>query len=180
MNKNIIHPSWSPILKELNTDEFLFFKNELLIKEKYYPEADKVFRVFSMPVKEIKVVVVGSFKLPNVREKEKQGVFCIPISLTTGITLDHTPYWEAFLKTTLYFIARSNPCIWLFPTTEAQRFIANLPIKSIFNVLRYTDLTIKTIPVSPYYNYIFKGKYVYDLDHVNIILERQGKKVIIW
>jgi uracil-DNA glycosylase len=180
MNKSIIHHSWTPILKELNTDEFLFFKYEILPKEKYYPEADKVFRVFSMPVSSIKVVLVGSAKLPNIREKEEQGLFWLPLSLTSGVTIDHAPYWESFLKTVLYFIARSNPCIWLFPSHEAQRFIANLPRKSIFNVQRYTDETIQLIPLNEDYNYIFRGIYVNNLEYVNVILKKKGQKTINW
>jgi uracil DNA glycosylase len=179
MNFKHIHYSWKPILSEFNTDAFLYFKNELLPREKYYPEADKVFRVFSMPVSAIRIVVIGSWKHPNVRELEKQGLFWLPVSLTSGVDVDHTEYWEPFIKKVVYYIARSNSTLWLLPTTEAQKFAANLPVKSIFNVLRYDDSTIHQIPINVDYNYVFKGKFV-NTEHVNILLKRLGKDTINW
>ena len=151
MNFNHIHYSWKPLLREFNTDAFLYFKNEVLPKEKYYPEADKVFRVFSM----------------------------LPVSLTQGVDVDHTEYWEPFIKKVVYFISKSNPTIWIMPTTEAQRFTANLPVKSIFNVLRYDDSLINQIPINVDYNYVFKGIYV-NTEHINILLKRLGKETINW
>jgi uracil DNA glycosylase len=179
MNFNHIHYSWKPLLREFNTDAFLYFKNEVLPKEKYYPEADKVFRVFSMPVSAIKIVVIGSWKHPNIREIEKQGLFWLPVSLTQGVDVDHTEYWEPFIKKVVYFISKSNPTIWIMPTTEAQRFTANLPVKSIFNVLRYDDSLINQIPINVDYNYVFKGIYV-NTEHINILLKRLGKETINW
>jgi uracil DNA glycosylase len=166
-------------MNEFNTDAFLYFKNELLPQEKYYPEADEVFRVFSMPVYSIRVVIVGRFKQLDLAPKDIEGVFRLPISLTQGADTDHTEHWEPFIKKVIYFIAKTNSCIWVLPTTEAQRFTANLPSKSIFNVLRYTDDSIQGIPTSVDYNYIFKGKYV-NLDHINVILKKLRKKIINW
>jgi uracil-DNA glycosylase len=179
MNLNNIHYSWKPILNELNTDAFLYFKNEVLPKEKYYPEADKVFRVFSMPVSDIKIVVLGQWKHPHSRPKQLQGIFWLPVSLTQGAETEHKEYWEPFIKKVVYFIARSNPTLWLLPTTEAQKFAANLPVKSIFNVLRYDDSTIHQIPINVDYNYVFKGIYV-NTEHVNILLGKLGKETINW
>lgn len=179
MNLKNIHCSWKPILSELNTDAFLYFKNEILPKEKYYPEADKVFRVFSMPVSEIKMVVIGSWKHPNIRKLEEQGLFWLKTSLTTGVDVDHTEYWEPFIKKVVYFISKSNPTLWLLPTIEAQRFAANLPVRTIFNVLKYDDQTIHQIPINVDYNYVFKGIYINE-QHINILLEKLGKKLINW
>jgi uracil-DNA glycosylase len=180
MNFNHIHYSWKPVLSEFNTDAFLYFKNEVLPREKYYPEADKVFRVFSMPVSEIKVVVIGPWNLRTLtKPKELQGIFWLPISLTQGAETEHNQYWEPFIKKVVYFIAKSNPTLWLLPTIEAQRFAANLPVKSIFNVLRYDDSTIHQIPVNVDYNYVFKGIYV-NTKHINILLEKLGKETINW
>jgi uracil-DNA glycosylase len=179
MNFNHIHYSWKPILSEFNTDAFLYFKNEVLPREKYYPEADKVFRVFSMPVSSIKVVVIGTWKHPNLRFAEMQGLFSLPVSLTQGVDIDHREYWEPFIKKVVYFIAKSNPTLWLLPTLEAQRFAANLPVKSIYNVLRYDDSTIHQIPINVDYNYVFKGIYV-NTEHVNILLKRLGRETINW
>lgn len=179
MNLKQIHYSWKPILYELNTDAFLYFKNEVLPREKYYPEADKVFRVFSMPVSAIKIVVIGSWKHPNIKELEKQGLFWLPTSLTSGVDVNHTEYWEPFIKKVIYFISKSNATLWILPTLEAQRFAANLPVKTIFNVLNYDDKTIHQIPINVDYNYVFKGKFI-NTEHINILLERLGKETINW
>lgn len=179
MNLKQIHYSWKPILYELNTDAFLYFKNEVLPREKYYPEADKVFRVFSMPVSAIKIVVIGSWKHPNIRELEKQGLFWLPTSLTSGVDVNHTEYWEPFIKKVIYFISKSNATLWILPTLEAQRFAANLSVKTIFNVLNYDDKTIHQIPINVDYNYVFKGKFI-NTEHINILLERLGRKTINW
>ena len=177
MNQKHIHNSWEPVLRELNTDAFLYFKNEVLPKEKYYPEADKVFRVFSTPVYDIKVVVVGPWKHPNIRT-DNYGVFWLPLSLTQGAENDHNEYWEPFIKKVIFFIAKSNPCIWVMPTTKSQSFTANLPVKSIFNVIRYDDETINQIPLSVDYNYVFKGIFI-NLKHINILLKKRNKKELI-
>ena len=179
MNFNHIHYSWKPVLSEFNTDAFLYFKNEILPREKYYPETDKVFRVFSMPVSDIKVVVLGQWKHPNIRPLELQGIFWLPISLTQGAETDHTEYWEPFIKKVVYFIAKSNPTLWILPTIEAQRFAANLPVKTIFNVLGYDDQTMHQIPLNVDYNYVFKGKFV-NTQHINILLGKLGKETINW
>ena len=171
MNFNSIHYSWRPLLSEFNTDAFLYFKNEVLPKEKYYPEAQEVFRVFSMPVSEIKVVLIAREEAsPIVQE----GLFFLRMSLTYGADTNHSEYWAPFIKRVIYFIARSNPCIWLLPTTKSQGYTANLPAKTIFNVMRYDDETIHQIPLNVDYNYVFKGIYI-NLKHINILLKKRGK-----
>ena len=178
MNFSQIHHSWKPLLSEFNTDAFLYFKNELLPKEKYYPEADKVFRVFSMPVSDIKIVVIGTWKHPNCRKLEEQGLFWLPTSLTSGVDMDHSEYWAPFIKKVIYFIAKSNPCIWVLPTTKSQSYTANLPAKTIFNVMRYDDETIHQIPINVDYNYVFKGIFI-NYSHINILLRKLGKTELI-
>lgn len=175
MNFNSIHYSWRPLLSEFNTDAFLYFKNEVLPKEKYYPETQEVFRVFSMPVSEIKVVLIAREEAsPIVQE----GLFFLRMSLTYGADTDHSEYWEPFIKKVIYFIARSNPCIWLLPTTKSQGYTANLPAKTIFNVMRYDDETIHQIPVNVDYNYVFKGTFI-NLKHINILLKKLGKTELL-
>ncbi len=175
MNFKHIHHSWKPLLSEFNTDAFLYFKNEVLPKEKYYPEADEVFRVFSMPVSEIKVVVIAREEASPILQ---EGLFFLRISLTCGVDTNHREYWDPFIKRVIYFIARSNPCIWLMPTTKSQGYIANLPIKTIFNVIKYTDETIHQIPISVDYNYVFKGIYI-NFKHINILLKKRGKTELL-
>lgn len=175
MNFNDIHHSWRPLLSEFNTDAFLYFKNEVLPKEKYYPEAQEVFRVFSMPVSEIKVVLIAREEAsPIVQE----GLFFLRMSLTYGANTDHSASWEPFIKRVIYFIARSNPCIWLMPTTKSQSYTANLPAKTIFNVMKYDDETIHQIPINVDYNYVFKGIYI-NPKHINILLKRLGKTELL-
>lgn len=174
MNFNLIHYSWKPILSEFNTDTFLYFKNEVLPKEKYYPESNEVFRIFSIPVYSIKIVIIGTWKHSSIDDLHTKEIFWLPTSLTQGVDIDHTEYWEPFIKKVVYFIAKSNPTLWLLPTTEAQRFAANLPVKTIFNVLGYDDQTIHQIPLNVDYNYVFKGKFI-NTKHINILLKKLGK-----
>ena len=174
MNFKHIHHSWSPLLSEFNTDAFLYFKNEVLPKEKYYPEANEVFRVFSMPMSEIKVVVIAREEASPILQ---EGLFFLRMSLTYGADTDHSEYWEPFIKKVIYFIARSNPCIWLLPTTKSQGYTANLPAKTIFNVMRYNDETIHQIPINVDYNYVFKGINI-NYKHINILLKKLGKEEI--
>jgi uracil-DNA glycosylase len=171
MNVNHIHFSWKPLLRELNTDTFLYFKNEVLPKEKYYPESSEVFRVFSMPVSQIKIVVIGPWKGSDSEKIQTKDIFWLPFSFTQGAELDHTPYWENFIKKIVFFIAKSKPAIWVLPTIKSQSFTANLPVKSIFNVISYNDKTINEIPINVDYNYIFKGKFI-NIDHINVVLKK--------
>lgn len=173
MNLNTIHYSWKPVLNYFYTDAFLAFKNNVLPQEKYYPEAENVFRVFSMPLSEIKAVYLGTFPHIDKQKAEVSGLMVLPFSLTQGVSQDHTQYWEPFIKKVIYFIASNHPCIWLLPSTKAQGFAANLPVKTIFNVLKYTDETIQHIPINVSYNYVFKGIYI-DFNHINILLKKKG------
>ena len=181
MNYSKVHHSWVPLGREFNTEAFLTFKNEILPREKYYPEADKVFRVFSMPLSEIKVVNVVNFTpvSDEIYELSKEGVFVLPIALTEGVSHDHSEYWLPFITKVIYYIAKNNPCIWLFPSIKAHRFAANLPVKTIFNVLGYTDETIQQIPINADYNYVFKGLYI-NPSHINTLLEKKGLQKINW
>lgn len=57
---DIIHPSWHEYLQPLFDDKkMLLIKNQVLPRCKFYPESDKIFRVFNMPVQDIKVVILG-------------------------------------------------------------------------------------------------------------------------
>jgi len=50
--------SWKPILSSLYQEPFLTLKNEILPNISYYPTEDKIFNVFQMPLKDIKVVIL--------------------------------------------------------------------------------------------------------------------------
>jgi uracil-DNA glycosylase len=56
----IIHPSWHIHLQPLfDNSKMDLIKNQLLPNCTFYPEAEYIFRVFSMPVSNIKVVILG-------------------------------------------------------------------------------------------------------------------------
>ena len=57
---DIIHESWHELLQPLFDDpKMAIIKNTLLPNCKFYPEAKNIFRVFEMPISDIKVVVLG-------------------------------------------------------------------------------------------------------------------------
>lgn len=55
----VIHESWRPLFTEFYKEEFLYFQHEIIPNISYYPEAINIFRVFSVPVSSIKVVILG-------------------------------------------------------------------------------------------------------------------------
>lgn len=56
----IIHESWHKHLQPLfDNPKMLNIKTKLLPKCKWYPGPDNIFRVFRMPINEIKVVILG-------------------------------------------------------------------------------------------------------------------------
>lgn len=57
--KEFFHPSWYPILATLNQEPLLTLNTTILPNCLYYPPKDSIFRVFKMPLEEIKVVVLG-------------------------------------------------------------------------------------------------------------------------
>jgi uracil-DNA glycosylase len=63
---SLIHTSWHPFLEPLfQTPEIKFIKDTVLPKCIYYPQRKDIFRVFSMPIEEIKVVILGQDPYPN-------------------------------------------------------------------------------------------------------------------
>jgi uracil DNA glycosylase len=143
---------------------------KILPKEKYYPEANKVLRIFSVPFDSIKVVMIGAVDDPKLTS---QGVFIIPYSFTRGVEMNHNIFWYSFIKKIVYLIAKYNPCIWILKSSKAQSFTANIPVKNRLNVTEYDDFTIKTIPSAEYFNYILLGDDI-NLEYVNIILSKRG------
>jgi len=127
---------------------------------------------------------------------EKQGVFLLNTALTVeaGKPNSHSQYWGNFIQRVVYFIGTQRPCIWLLWGQNAQRFSANLPVKSIFNVRGYDEKTIQQIPSNEDYNYIMKASHpaaeVYRSDagylgcnhfkFANTILSKLGKETINW
>lgn len=56
-----IHGSWKPFLTDLikNNPELVNLNTQILPNINYYPQREDVFNVFSMPVEDIKVVILG-------------------------------------------------------------------------------------------------------------------------
>lgn len=61
-----IHDSWHQHLQPLFDDvKMIKIKDEILPKARYYPERHQIFKVFEMPLDQIKVVVLGQDPYPN-------------------------------------------------------------------------------------------------------------------
>lgn len=63
--KDVIHPSWNPVLGMLYQEPLTTLNNKVLHECAYNPELKNVFKVFSMPVHQIKVVILGQDPYPN-------------------------------------------------------------------------------------------------------------------
>lgn len=59
-----VHESWIPLLYSVAYEEDLLNFLESLTEESFQPEAEEVFRVFKMPVSDIKVVLIGKSPYP--------------------------------------------------------------------------------------------------------------------
>lgn len=63
---SIIHESWHKLLQPLFDDEKMkIIKHEILPSSPFYPLPENIFRVFSMPLQDIKVVILGQDPYPN-------------------------------------------------------------------------------------------------------------------
>lgn len=62
----IIHQSWIPHLTPLfDTPAMKHLHDKILIHGTFYPQPENMFRVFKMPLNEIKVVILGADPYPN-------------------------------------------------------------------------------------------------------------------
>ncbi|ALN97167.1 uracil-DNA glycosylase [Flavobacterium phage FpV4] len=127
---------------------------------------------------------------------EQQGVFLLNTALTveSGKAGSHLKYWENFTKKVIWYIASTNPCIWLLWGKKAQMFISNMPKNTLFDVKGYSKETIKDVPNSPYMNYILRAAHpaaeayssnagFFGCNHfsyVNTILEKKSLNKINW
>lgn len=60
-----IHESWHEYLQPLFDDPKMQMIKDTIVKKPYYPSADLVFRVFRMPISEIKIVIIGQDPYPQ-------------------------------------------------------------------------------------------------------------------
>lgn len=122
---------------------------------------------------------------------EKQGVLLLNTSLSVkiGEPKSHTQYWEYFISKIMQHLSTINPCIWVFWGEQSQKFIPYININP-FNVINYTEETIKEVPSVNDWNYIIKGVYPSRMEegfignnhflYINQILTNLKKKPIIW
>lgn len=239
---DIIHESWFPILGELNQDRLQKLNTEILTSCVFYPKKENIFRVFEMPVTDIKVVILGqdpyyspnlanglafaineNMKVPaslqNIQKElinsqasslhtvhagkwqtlehwKEQGVFLLNTALTVESMkpMSHARYWAEFTKRVVYYIAKSNHCIWMLWGRKAQEFEAFIPKGEVYKVKGYTMENIKDIPNNPYWNYVLTASHpatesygtnagYFGCNHfnlVNTILDLRGQKTINW
>lgn len=73
MNLTNIHESWSGVIhSHMYSDPIMELRNNILPNIPYQPNPEDIFRVFEMPLKDIKVVILGQ-EPPN-RPKEAMGL----------------------------------------------------------------------------------------------------------
>lgn len=82
-----VHPSWIPHLTPLFDNEHVKrIKYEVLTKAPFYPQGKDIFNVFSIPIQDIKVVVVGSDPYPNPAQATGYA-FAVPFDITVPPSL---------------------------------------------------------------------------------------------
>lgn len=62
---NNIHPSWNPIVGLLYQEPLVTLNNNILPNISYQPKKEDIFNVFSMPLDDVKVVILGQEPYPT-------------------------------------------------------------------------------------------------------------------
>jgi uracil-DNA glycosylase len=62
---NCIHNSWKPVLVELYKEPLATLNTQILPTISYQPKPENIFRVLSMPIESIKVVIIGQDPYPT-------------------------------------------------------------------------------------------------------------------
>ena len=55
-----VHSSWKPLFHLLNQEPLLNLNREVLPNTRFYPPKEDIFKVFEMPLQDIKVVILGT------------------------------------------------------------------------------------------------------------------------
>lgn len=63
--KQIIHESWNPIISELYLEPLKTLSEEILPNCSYQPSKESIFKAFTMPVQDVKVVILGQDPYPR-------------------------------------------------------------------------------------------------------------------
>ena len=181
----IIHQSWNPLLHELYQSPLLEFIAEGLQDIAFRPRRNEIFKSFSMPVEDVKVVIMkdepdyASGWYVNKQHRD-QGVMLLHASLTTetGKPGSHAKYWENWTKKVISYLCHKNPCIWIMTDKAIQKFIPYINSKG-YLVNGYDAETIKKIPANDDYNYIIIHKDTQE-DFTNEILFKTKNTKILW
>ena len=185
-----VHEDWIPIIRTyLHQEPLSVLFNEILPNISYKPEKENIFNVFTMPLKDIKVVILQPepYPLPFLKGKEEfaklkeQGVFMLNTSLTSevGNMNAHYDYWEYMIKYIISHISLHNPCIWLFATPKNKVIFETYIRRKFFVVKNYDDITIEDIPINSDWNYIMDNGEK-NLEYTNSILKQMNINEIKW
>lgn len=80
--KSIIHDSWKPLLPLLDQEELKYLNNEVLANCSYQPQNKMdIFRVFQMPLQDIKVVVLGHDPYPMPQDSNGLAIALSPTAI---------------------------------------------------------------------------------------------------
>lgn len=141
---DIIHESWKPIIGSIYQEPLTTLNQKILPEISYQPKAEDIFKVFRMPLKDIKVVILGKDPYPTpgnaVGLSFINGTSKVPASLriiykeilnSTGKEADiHT--WEkqgVFLLNTALTVETGSPLshvkYWKDFTNKVIRFISS-------------------------------------------------------
>lgn len=190
-----VHEDWNFIIKKyINQAPLSVLFNEILPNISYKPEKENIFNIFTMPLKDIKVVILHlepypyyTNKVRDFSEWEKQGVFILNTSLTSEVSNmeSHYEYWENFIKVVIRHISYYHPCVWLIPNTRNIMKFKNSIVNNPFFVEGYNKELIENIPINSDWNYIFTklGNNNDSLEtyyYINSILKQMNNKEIKW
>jgi len=181
----IIHQSWNPLLHQLYQPPLLDLIATGLQDISFRPRREEIFKSFSMPVEDVKVVVMKDepgyhheWEAPQYLKD--QGVLLLYASLTTDVARpgNHASYWENWTQRVVSYLSHKNPCIWLMTEKNIQKFIPYININP-YHVKGYDKETINKIPANSDWNYIITdGKDSHDF--MNKILIKTKNTVILW
>lgn len=101
----MIHNNWNPFLEDEIVVGEIYRIKEILKKEEYFPEHDKVFRFLELDPETIKFVIVGMEPYPT--DYEKDGIY-YPIATGRSFEVDNVVDWnQKFKQSSLRNILKS-------------------------------------------------------------------------
>ncbi|MDU7686073.1 MAG: hypothetical protein E7K14_01970 [Bacillota bacterium] len=101
----MIHNNWNPFLEDEIVVGEIYKIKEILKKEEYFPEDDKVFRFLELDPETIKFVIVGMEPYPT--DYEKDGIY-YPIATGRSFEVDNVVDWnQKFKQSSLRNILKS-------------------------------------------------------------------------